>query len=353
MNVDQHLAAFNEIESAVVDIDFDQSIEEPAISREHIKKVAFCPLPDEIDTQGQTILKAIDWKIFITCELKSWNLIGLRDELSEDEEQPFFKAYPPIGATGSYSSAFEFITVSVLSSLYQNHSRDATADEKLGFFERVFLVTKLRVLTQLEKETIEELIEENSLFVVLKNYLLNWYLSNFYRQHFDYSQNPDGRYRMTRLWGIIRNEQGYSAEGAHYRIITPNIKGHVLLGKVNGMKRLKKWRMLLPEEEKRYVNLTGFESFDDYRESNFEYNMEFQFYLPIDKFKRNRRGKITDTTINPNPRVTVMVERPNSIPIRVTIPLKHRFTHPNFPNPDFRNDIFINFIAVDSIRDGE
>ena len=348
---DKQLTALNAKESVAVGVNFDQTIKEPAISREHIKRVITCPLPNNLDTQGKTLLKAIDWKIFATCELKSWNLIDLSDELGEGEEQPFFKAYPPIEAANSYSDAFEFVSVSVLNSLYQNHSTNAGADEKLGFFERVFLVTKFRTLTQLEKSSVEELIKKRGLFLTLKNYLLNWYLSDFYGQHFDYSQNHDGRYRMTRLWGIVRNEQSYSARGARYQIIDSNIKGHVLSGTVSAMKRLKKQRMLLPEEEERYMSHISFDNYDAYRRSKFTYNMEFQFYLPIDKFKRKKKkGKITDATITPNPTVTIMVEKPNSVPIKTVVALKHRFTHPDFPNPDFTNNVFINFPTVDSIE---
>ena len=308
-------------------------IQEPAISKAEIERVSSCPLP-ELDTGSKnlilrgTLTEAIDWKIFVTCTLKSWHLMDLSQDLDKDEERQLFQAYPPIQPTNSYHDAFEFIVMAVLTSLYQNTGPGLSPDEQLGFFERVFLVTKLRTLTQLEKTSVEENLRRHGLYATLKNYILNWYISNTYFQYFNYSKNPDGRYQVARLWGMIQDSSGQPATGASYRLIDANISGHVLSGKTGGRQtRLNRLRILLPKEETRYARLTGTST------PNFSYNMELQFYLPVEQFKKDAAGEVTSTTITPHPTVSVLVEAPGYVSITKKIPLKHRFTHPGFPEP--------------------
>ena len=336
VNIGRHVAILEKKGSATINYHPGTLIQEPAISKAEIERVSPCPLP-ELDTsqknliQRGTLTEAIDWKIFVTCTLKSWHLMDLSQNLDKDEERQLFQAYPVIEPTNSYHDAFEFIIVSVLSSLYQNTGAGLNPDEQLGFFERVFLVTKLRTLTQLEKTSVEENLRRHGLYATLKNYILNWYISNTYFQYFDYSKNPDGGYKAARLWGDVWYEVPQARDGINYRIIDPDIRGHVLSGKTGGRQtRLNRLRALLPEEEARYRQIANlrkyYQDYFEYRDAFFAYGMEFQFYLPIKKFKRDAAGEITNNTITPHPTVSVLVEKSGRRFIE-KIPLKHRFTH--------------------------
>ena len=328
VNIDRHVAILEKMGSATINYHPSTLIQEPAISKAEIERVSSCPLP-ELDTgqknliQRGTLTEAIDWKIFVTCTLKSWHLMDLSQDLDKDEERQLFQAYLPIQPTNSYHDAFEFIIVSILSSLYQNTGAGLNPDEQLGFFERVFLVTKLRTLTQLEKTFAEEILRRHGLYATLKNYILNWYISNTYFKYFNYSKNPDGRYQVARLWGMIQDSSGQPATGASYQLIDANISGHVLFGKTGGKQqtRLNRLRALLPGEETRYAGLTGTST------PNFSYNMELQFYLPIEQFKKDAAGEVTSDTITPHPTVSVLVEALGRSKVIQKIPLKHRFTH--------------------------
>ena len=327
VNIGRHAAILEKKGSATINYHPGTLIQEPTILKAEIERVSSCPLP-ELDTsqknliQRGTLTEAIDWKIFVTCTLKSWHLMDLSQDLDKDEERQLFQAYPPIQPTNSYHDAFEFIIVSVLTSLYQNTGAGLSPDEQLGFFERVFLVTKLRTLTQLEKTSVEENLRRHGLYVPLKNYILNWYISNTYFKYFNYSKNPDGGYKAARLWGMIQDSSGQPATGASYRLIDANISGHALSGKTGGRQtRLNRLRILLPKEETRYARLTGTSP------STFAYNMELQFYLPIEQFKKDMAGEVTSATITPHPTVSVLVEAPERISMIRKIELKHRFTH--------------------------
>ena len=175
----------------------------------------------------------------------------------------------------------------------------------------------------------------------LKNYILNWYISNTYFKYFNYSKNPDGRYQVAKLWGTLTDAAGNPLEGASYRLIDANISGHVLSGKTGGRQtRLNRLRILLPKEETRYAGLTGTSP------STFAYNMELQFYLPVEQFKKDMAGEVTSTTITPHPTVSVLVEAPGYVSITKKIPLKHRFTHPDFPEPALRNDVVVQMLPT-------
>ena len=309
-------------------------IQEPTISRAKVARVSSCPLP-ELDTssngltQRGTLLKAIDWKIFATCLLKNWNLIDLSHDLRKDEERYLFQAYPVIEPTNTYHDAMEFIVMAVLTSLYQNYGAGFNLDEQLGFFERIFLATKLRTLTQKEVVLARQSLAASGLYITLRNYILNWYISNTYFKYFNYSKNPDGRYRVARLWGTLTDAADNPLEGASYRLTNPHISGHVLSGKtgIDRQTRLNRLRMLLPEEDARYTRLTGTST------PNFPYNMELQFYLPLENFRKDAAGSYTSTTITPHPRVSILVEKPGHVSTIQRITLKHRFTHPDFPEP--------------------
>ena len=346
VNIGRHAAILEKKGSATINYHPGTLIQEPAISKAEIERVSSCPLP-ELDTGSKnlilrgTLTEAIDWKIFATCTLKSWHLMDLSQDLDEDEERYLFQAYPAIEPTNSYHDAFEFIVMAVLTSLYQNTGAGLSPDEQLGFFERVFLVTKLRTLTQLEKTSVEENLRRHGLYVPLKNYILNWYISNTYFKYFNYSKNPDGGYKAARLWGMIQDSSGQPATGASYRLIDANISGHALSGKTGGRQtRLNRLRILLPKEETRYARLTGTSP------STFAYNMELQFYLPIEQFKKDMAGEVTSTTITPHPTVSVLVEAPGYVSITKKIPLKHRFTHPDFPEPALRNDVVVQMLPT-------
>ena len=57
-------------------------------------------------------------------------------------------------------------------------------------------------------------------------------------------------------------------------------------------------------------------------------------------------GEVTSTTITPHPTVSVLVEAPGYVSITKKIPLKHRFTHPDFPEPALRNDVVVQMLPT-------
>ena len=82
VNIGRHAAILEKMGSATINYYPGTLIQEPAISKTEIERVSPCPLP-ELDTgqknliQRGTLTEAIDWKIFVTCTLKSWNLMDL------------------------------------------------------------------------------------------------------------------------------------------------------------------------------------------------------------------------------------------------------------------------------------
>ena len=70
------------------------------------------------------------------------------------------RTYSNVSAAGHYTHTLEFVTMSVLRMFKEYYNESLNLDEQVGMFERIFLVTKFRTLTESEKDVINKSIEQ-------------------------------------------------------------------------------------------------------------------------------------------------------------------------------------------------
>jgi hypothetical protein len=214
---------------------------EPKIQPSVLKDLTNCPVP-RLNLQNPTITSHIEWQIFVYCVLY---LVPVVDSIPQ---------YPEIHQMKHHKSALTFMRQMREKFLETWGNNTLLPHEKLALFEKIFIVTKLRTLTESEKTLITSLIESKGLDKAVKLYLVNWYLSNFYNTHFDFSKNPGGEFVSNLVSGQILNSDNSLVSGATFSIADPGIYGFFTRG-VTGNSSL-------------VSNLTG------------SPNFEMQFYLP-------------------------------------------------------------------------
>lgn len=187
---------------------------EPLISPQAIRSLTPCPLPS-LNQTAPTMTTNIEWQMYVYCALNVF------------PEQNGKPGFPEITKMGRKSSAFGFLHHIRKEMIARHDTGDLTLEEKSALFERLFLVTKFRTLTEGELASVKTLIEKHDLNYVTKIYLVNWYRSNFYRQHFDYSKNKSPAYLSHTLSGNIVNENGEPIEAAYYEMADLDLHGFV------------------------------------------------------------------------------------------------------------------------------
>ena len=293
-----------------------------------------------LNPTGVVIASALEWKIFVTCVLKNWNF---RKPLANGAT---YRAYPPIAASNQKDSAYDFL-VDALANLRANYDiDDVSIAEGFAIYEGFLLLTRFTMVSSVEEFTptynnFVNRVSKRGLVSVLEQHLNDWHVSDFYTRHFDYSKSPGGRYRMARLWGMLNDRNGRPLEGATVEIINSNVQGHVLKTTTTSLQnRVKRLRMLLDEDAALYASAAN-------KTNIFKHNFGLQFYMPLDQFTRNKKGKITDNTISPDPTLTLRISKEGHEPLTQKVSVKHRFTHPDFPYARWRNDIVLTLPKVE------
>lgn len=250
---------------------------EPQISISLLRQLTTCPVP-KLNLTKPTITSNVQWQIFVYCVLDilpeeeqdkkgpkkhemSKNKHKGHGEYDNDGES----SYPEIEDMRKYQSAYKFIKKSLkkYSKKYLSNNPDLTNEQKFAMFEKIFLVTKFRMLTQNEKAMVEDLIARRGLYYTTTIYRLNWYSSEFYQDHFDFSQDPQPEYGSYEIYGKIMNEDAKLVNNMKYRIPADDIYGFKTSG----------------------VSITKTSIFEQIKsffvqEQSRVYNFHLQFYIP-------------------------------------------------------------------------
>ena len=168
VNIDDHLPSLRMQILPEVRKSFSQDITEPPLSLAQLQKISQCPLPSinlDVDNTDRAITSNVEWRMFVTCELKSWERISSNNQAVGN---PSIRVYSPIAASTHYTNVLEFTAASVLRMFKEYYHANLSLNAQLGMFERIFLVTKFRALTQAERNVAEDLIFDHGLLLLRK-----------------------------------------------------------------------------------------------------------------------------------------------------------------------------------------
>jgi hypothetical protein len=193
------------------------SLTEPKISTGVLKKLTTCPVPN-LNVTKPTITSNVEWQIFVYCVL---------DILPTDSSGNV--VYPQISKMDTKESAFTFMEQAreAYKTKYSPESnvKNLTQNQQFALFERFFLVTKFRKLTDTEKSLAQKIIDRKGINFLTKACMINWVASDFYSKYFDYSKNKSPAYGSRTLSGIVQDNAGTLIEGVNYNMATVNTYG--------------------------------------------------------------------------------------------------------------------------------
>ncbi len=300
------------------------------LSEEYVR-VFYCPAP-KLNSTGVVIASSLEWQIFVTCVLETW--VFLKPIAGETTT---YRAYPKIRSFTQKDSAYDFM-VQALTTLRNNYDiSNMSSLDKANMYLGFLLATKFQFASSYtEVMGIKSRISTLGIIPVIEGFLNEWHASDFYSRHFDYSKSSEQQlYRVARLWGIVRDENGAPLEDATVEIIDTNIKGHLLKTTTTSLQnRTRRLLVLLDEDAKLYAQAIN-------NTKTFQHNFGLQFYMPQNQFNRNEEGKLMDTTISPNPMIRLRVTKKGYAPVTLDVSIKNRFTYPNYHVESLRNDIEI------------
>lgn len=185
------------------------------ISTSLLRKLTPCPAPF-LNLKEKTITSNIEWSIFSHCVL---------DIIPEKE-------YPQIEEMSTTEKAYEVVRSLKSQFLAKHAGSSLSLDENFALFERIFLITRFRMVTQSERGDVRNRINEIGITQSIEQYLRTWFISQFYQEHFDFSQNPNPAYESWRVSGQIVNGEDDVVKGAKYQT-TENVFGYILSGTTN------------------------------------------------------------------------------------------------------------------------
>lgn len=226
------------------------------ISYAQLREISACPIP-RLSLADETITTNAEWFVYTYCELDI-----LKRNLSGNVIH-----YPDVPAMRHSASGYNLMRRALYRFLakYLFGNAGLTSEQKLSLFERIFLVTQFRLLTVSEKQAVLASINQHGLHHTSRVYLANWRRSQFYSDHFDFSQDHQPRYGSFQAYGWIKNQSGAKLEGAAYQVASPYVG--FKLGGISA--------------ERAYIEAEMANCFSGRPDGSFSYNFSVQYYVPL------------------------------------------------------------------------
>lgn len=183
---------------------------EPNIEVSAIRSLGICSTPT-LDLKEPVIIEGGQFLAFAICNL------GVLEKNENNET-----VFPDLPALERRVDAYMTLKALFDKALSRHDLGSINQSQKIALFERLFMASKFRKMSQTEFNTISESISKNGLWKTGNIFLINWYASYFYQNHLNYSKQFSPRYKSLQVSGNIINTKGDKQKGIFWQVAQNN-----------------------------------------------------------------------------------------------------------------------------------